>query len=124
MQSQQSLVDALRRIYPRTGGLFSFTFQISFCRQNANRYCAALADSDRRLLVQNIRNAKPYWGLESCKRRFHCAVWVRSCRTTLPFWLKRLGHMEQAYGFSPVWVRSCLGTLLLTLKRLGHMEQA
>ena len=35
-----------------------------------------------------------------------------------------LGHIEQAYGFSPVWVCSCRATALLVVNRRGHMEQA
>ena len=41
-------------------------------------------------------------GLESCQRRFQCAECVCSCGATWLLLLKRIGHMEQAYGFSLV----------------------
>ena len=39
-------------------------------------------------------------------------------------WAFRLGHSDQAYGFSPVWVRSCGATWLFWLNRLGPIEHA
>jgi len=47
-------------------------------------------------LVQQIRNDEPHGDLESCQRRLHCTVWVRSCGATLFWWVKRLEHIEQA----------------------------
>ena len=38
-------------------------------------------------------------------------------------WVNRIGHMEQAYGFSPVWARSCTVASLWYLNCLGQKEQ-
>ena len=37
--------------------------------------------------------------------------------------VKRFGHMEHAYGFSPVWIRSCAVAWLWWLNCLGQNEQ-
>ena len=77
------------------------------------------------LLANLLQTDEPHsclpWGLPCW---FQFGVWVRSCETTLLFWVNRWGHIEQPYGFSPVWVRSCETTVPFWANRVGHIEQA